>query len=131
MIRAFTLLETLAAVTLLGLVATAVIPMSLHLGQARLGIDEQVRARGWLLNQSVTRIDDFDQVRAIAEHPGWYLHRVTFMRTSAKTPASTWDAPEHRWVHLMVRSGPDPDATLLADRILMTMAGDQVPTVAP
>jgi prepilin-type N-terminal cleavage/methylation domain-containing protein len=132
MTKGFTLLETLAAITVLGLVAAAVIPLSLDLGRARLGLDDQLRARSWLLNQGDTGKDDGDRVRAIGEHPGWYLHRITFLRTSAPTPASVRDAPDHRWVHLMVRLGPDPEAPLLADRVLITMPDRQaLPTVAP
>ena len=131
MTKGFTLLETLAAITVLGVVAAAVIPLSLDLGRARLGLDDRLQARSWLLNQGDTGKDDNDQVRAITEHSGWYLHRVTFLRTSAPTPASVLDAPDHRWVHLMVRLGPDPDAPLLADRILIMMPDHRVPTVAP
>lgn len=131
MSRGFTLVETLAAVALLGVVAAAVIPLNLQLGQARLGIDEQLRARSWLLSQGDSGIDDSERISAIVDHPGWYLHRVTFLRTSAKTPATMWDAPEHHWVHLMVRLGPEPDATLLADRILVRTPDRQLPLAAP
>jgi hypothetical protein len=121
MSRGLTLLETLAAVTLLGLVAATAIPLTMRLGQAELDIGERLEARRWLSGQDDPGVAGLDLVQAVKGHPGWYLHRRGFVRTSAKPRDDAKAPPDHRWVHLMVRRGAQSDAEILADRVILAM----------
>jgi prepilin-type N-terminal cleavage/methylation domain-containing protein len=115
-----TLLETLAAITLLGLVAAAVSPIAVRLGQGELGVAERLAARRWLLTQGDPGVAGNDLVRPVKGRPGWFLHRRAFLRTSARPPQDPLAAPEHGWIHLQVRLGAERDAELLAERILLS-----------
>lgn len=119
MSRGMTLLETLAAVTLLGLVAAAVIPITLRLGHGELALDARMEARRWLLGQQDPSTGGLDLIKPVKGHPGWYLHRRAFFRTSGKPPERPLPPPEHQWVHLVVRSGAERDAEILAERVVL------------
>lgn len=119
MSRGLTLLETLAAVTLLGLVASAVIPLTVRLGQGELALDARLEARRWLLGQQDPAAAGLDLVKPVKGHPGWYLHRRAFFRTSGKPVEGPITPPEHQWVHLVVRAGPQRDAEILAERVVL------------
>ena len=127
-----TLLETLAAATLLGLVASAVIPITLHLGHSELNLGERLEARRWLLGQADPATAGLDLIQPVKGHPGWYLHRRAFLCTSGKSPDSPVIGPEHTWVQLAVRAGAERDAEILAERIVLTRsAATTPPGVAP
>jgi prepilin-type N-terminal cleavage/methylation domain-containing protein len=128
--RGLTLLETLAAVTLLGLVASATIPLTLRLGQGELAIDERLEAQRWLLVQEQGSGDVLDVVRPVKGHPGWWLHRRACFRTSARPPDDGWTPLGEAWLHLMVRTGTADDAPLLADRLVLVLAA-VAPAEAP
>jgi prepilin-type N-terminal cleavage/methylation domain-containing protein len=119
MTRGLTLLETLAAVTLLGLVASAVIPLTMRLGQGELELDARLEARRWLLGQGDPAVAGLDLVKPVKGHTGWYLHRRAFFRTSGKPVDGAITPSEHQWVHLLVRAGPQPDAEILAERVVL------------
>lgn len=119
--RGLTLLETLAAVTLLGLVATATIPLTMRLGRGELDIAERQEAQCWLLALNERNLEAFDVVRPVKDHPGWWLHQRAFFRTSARPRDDGWIPVGNEWIHLMVRAGTTADAPLLADRVILVL----------
>jgi type II secretory pathway pseudopilin PulG len=117
--RASTLLETLAAITLLGMVISAVIPIILRLGSGERDLQERLAARQWLLTTDILQDLTTDSTQPVKGRPGWYVQRRTFLRISAKTPEERFPLPPHGWIQLLVCRGAERDAEVLAERLLL------------
>ncbi len=102
---AFTLLEALAAVVVLGLLATAVVPMLYRLGDA--GLDERLRAQSLLRLLAPPTSLTGDTVVPIPGHPGWSL-AVSALDAGPEPPPPAGSAPpvatSHRWLVLRIRN---------------------------
>ncbi len=119
--RGLTLLETLAATSLLGLVVATIIPLTVRLGMGERGIEERLQARYWLSNRDDPATGGVDLVQPIKGHAGWYLHRRAFLRTSTKPAHDVLAPPDHSWVQLTVRNGSERTAEVLADRVMLVL----------
>jgi prepilin-type N-terminal cleavage/methylation domain-containing protein len=122
--RAFTLIETLAAVALLAALAAAVVPLALKLGQGQLIITDQMQAMELL--RGLKRADLPEALTGtvpLKKHAAWFARCTPLapgprpVRPSGSTP------PAHRWIHLAIASGPDATATVLADGLMLVSDG--------
>jgi prepilin-type N-terminal cleavage/methylation domain-containing protein len=123
----FTLLETLAATVLLGLLATATIPLALRLGHGGLRVDDRLLAQE-TLQQLVNEQPGLAHsgILPIATHPGWWLHRLPLVREPVPATTSMRLAPPpYRWVHITLTDGPRAEDPILADVVALIL--DPVP----
>jgi prepilin-type N-terminal cleavage/methylation domain-containing protein len=123
MIRGLTLLEVLAAVSILGMVVVAVTPLTLRLGQSEMLQQEQQEARRWLYRYQVMGIQQQDLVRSIKDHPGWYLHQRSLVCMTGKRINDTIILPERQWLELSIRTGSASNDAILCDRLILVRRG--------
>ena len=130
--RGFTLLETLIAISMLAMVAAATAPMLTRLGRGHLAIDERLEARallGGLDDEHILAARDRPP-HALAlmteTHAEWWLAvtslHAPIQQPSLLTPTEpgqdppfTWRPPQRQWLHVTIRTGPQPDAPVLAE----------------
>lgn len=117
--RAATLLETLAAITLLGVVVSAVVPLILRLGDGERDLLERYAARRWLSTTTTLQDLTSDQTQPVKDRPGWYVQRRTFLRTSPPAPEVRFPLQPHGWVQYLLCRGPERDAEVLAERLVL------------
>lgn len=101
-ILGFTLLEAMAAVVTLGLLAAAVVPLLRNLGQ--LGSSQRLLAQGYL--RAMTPPDDLiaGTTLPVPGHPGWRL-TVSELTPEPEPPGRVLPAgPAHRWLLLGIQS---------------------------
>lgn len=113
----FTLLEALAAVITLGLLATAVVPMLRQL--ARLDLAERIQAQGLLRAQSTSIDLTAGTAQAIAGHPTWRLVVSDLIAGPEPAPPSGSPppaAPPHHWLRLAILATDSGD--LLAETVV-------------
>lgn len=117
MSRAFTLLEVLAAVMVLGLLAAALVPLVLHQGRGQGRISDEIAART-LLSQALATSwrPAAGERREVADHPGWWIE----VRPLDASGTTTTDAvrPTHRW--LVVTIGDGVASRPFAERLVLT-----------
>ncbi len=96
--RGFTLMEALAAVITLGLLAAAVVPMLRQLGQPV--VAERLQAQALLRSLATLELAP-GTVEAVPGHAGWSL-RVSELAAEAEPPPPPGRlppaAPPHRWL---------------------------------
>jgi prepilin-type N-terminal cleavage/methylation domain-containing protein len=113
--RGFTILEVLAAVTLVSLVAAVLIPLTVRLGGDGVRLAQHERARAWLAEHRERGFPPSGLYPEVA--PGWWL-QVSDMTTSVSGESPT-QAPlaAGRWT--LVRLGRDTPGvgTVLAEEI--------------
>ena len=118
----FTLLEVLTSVVLLGLLASATMPMMLRLGRAHEHFTDRRGAQAALA--VMARSGDVGAARAIPGHPEWRISQIDL--TADPPPAPPIGVvppvvPVHRWRWLVVRVGAEADAPILAQRLVLVL----------
>lgn len=112
----FTLLEALAAVVVLGLLATAAVPLLHRLGDS--GLDQRLQAQALLRSLALPERLPAGTVIAVPGHPGWNLEISALApEPEPPPPAGTAPpaAPPHRWLLLAIR---DARGATLADTLV-------------
>lgn len=100
----FTLLEALAAVITLGLLAAAVVPMLRQLG--RTNVAERIEAQAWLRAMPPLAERNAGPALAIPGHPGWGLVVGELVAGPEPPPAPGSPppaGPAHRWLVVGIR----------------------------
>ncbi len=119
-VRGFTLLEAMAAVVTLGLLAAAVVPLLRNLGQ--LGSSQRLLAQGYL--RAMTPPDDLipGTTLPVPGHPGWRL-TVSELIADAEPPPPPGRlppaAPPHRWLLLGIQA--EGSAERLAETVVAVL----------
>lgn len=114
--RAFTLLETLAAVTLLAGLAAVAVPLALRLGGGQITVADRMRALELLRNlppgEAVGTLP-------LKQRAGWFVRCTPLTAGPRPGPTAGIVPAAHRWVHLAIVDGPDTTAMVLADGIAL------------
>ena len=127
--HAFTLLETLAAVTLLAALAAAVVPLALRLGRGQLTIADQMQAMDLLRHLTPNELpSELPGTGPLKKHAFWRVRCTPLTPGPTPVPATGITPPAHHWVHLAIISNADADANVLADGLLLI---SDVPVPAP
>ena len=116
----FTLLEALAAVVTLGLLAAAVVPLLRQLG--RLSVAERLQAQACLRTLAPPGEAASANGQAIAGHPGWrlVLSDLSAGPEAAPPPGSPPAAgPAHRWRLLSIQA--DASGETLAETLVAVL----------
>jgi prepilin-type N-terminal cleavage/methylation domain-containing protein len=119
---AFTLLETLAAVTLLAMLAAAVVPLTIHLGHGERGLTERWQARQALTVLALkSHAADSDQgVVPVSGHQGWWLSSA--LLAPGYQPIATETSTSilaHRWRRLAIYADADAARAPLAEILVV------------
>lgn len=112
----FTLLEAMAAVVTLGLLAAAVVPLLRNLGQ--LGSSQRLLAQGYL--RAMTPPDELIPGSAlpVPGHPGWRLTVSELIAEAEPSNRIPPAGPAHRWLLLGIQS---ETGERLADTVVAIM----------
>jgi len=116
----FTLMEALAAVVTLGLLAAAVVPLLRHLGRSGLG--ERIQAQAYL--RTLTSPDGLVPATAMAipGHPGWNLVVSELFAEAEPAPPSGRPpaaGPSRQW--LLVGIHADGEGAALAQTLVVVL----------
>jgi hypothetical protein len=133
---AFTLLETLAATLLLGMVAVAVLPLLAQRWRQESLVRDHGEARAWL-HREVPHLDPGPYIGGPVEVPGcpsWWLEAVPLERVPdgtalAATPIAV--APRHAWVRWQITDGRGAGAACIAWDLQLRLLQDPGPSPAP
>src|SRR5205823_5070371 len=120
--RAFTLLEVLAAVVLLGILASATVPMMLHLGRNHDRLTDRKEAAAALA--AMTRASKLVDASSLPGHPNWQVQQVALAADPPSPPpvgVVPQIVPVHQWRWLVVRDGMGADAPILAERMVLVL----------
>ncbi|MEK7415634.1 MAG: prepilin-type N-terminal cleavage/methylation domain-containing protein [Planctomycetota bacterium] len=122
----FTLLETLAAVAILGLLAITVVPMLRQLGQRTLS--ERVQAQHYLKTLAPHQNLVAGTMLTISDHPNWRL-RINDLIAEPEPPRSPGFpapvGPTHRWLLVSIHASDNNET--LAETIMAVID----PSAAP
>jgi hypothetical protein len=122
---AFTLVETLAAVIVLGLLAAAVVPLLRNIG--RLTLQERIQAQAYIRMLATPDGLVPGTTRAVDGHPGWSLVVGNLVAEPEPVPAADSLAPAgppHQWLLVSVRD--DDSRSTLAEVVVAVLdAGAQ------
>ncbi len=116
----FTLLETLAAVIVLGLLAAAVVPLLRNIG--KLTLQERVQAQAYLRTLAVAEGLVPGTSRAVAGHPGWSLVVNALVAEPEPPPPADGIAlagPPRQWLLVSIRD--EASATDLAETLVAVL----------
>lgn len=122
----FTLLESLAAVLTLGLLAAAVVPLLRQLGQGRLA--ERMQAQVVLRSLAPKLVLTAGMAQTVAEHPGWSLNLSELSAESEPAPPPGLPppaGPAHQW--LLVRIQANDSGEVLAETLVAVLAAGRQP----
>ncbi len=115
--RGFTLLETLAALVVLGLLATAASSFALQLGRAEARTGERWQAR--ILLQTLRQggvLPRQDGISDISGHPDWHLRQARLQEQGISDP--TTSVPR-AWRLVEIVSGSGESQRVLADLVML------------
>jgi prepilin-type N-terminal cleavage/methylation domain-containing protein len=118
--RGFTLLETLASLVVLGILASSAASFAVRLGRAEIRSAERWQASVLLqsLRNSKT-LPEQEGITEIPEHPGWWLRAVDLERESAEAPTAI---PRH-WRSIEIISITGDSRHILADLVILAPEG--------
>jgi prepilin-type N-terminal cleavage/methylation domain-containing protein len=119
--RGFTLLEVLAAVVALAMLAAAAMPLVVHLARSRIGIEERLSASS-LLDRRVAGIETEGAIAdgPVPDHDGWWFRSTRLRRSEFRSGLPTdWS---RSYVVIDVVDGSAADAHVLAQRVLVEPA---------
>lgn len=118
--RGFTLLEALAAVVTLGLLAAAVVPLLRHLG--RLTLPERMQAESYLRALAAPDGQAAGTAQAIAGHPGWSLRTSDLIAEAEPAPPPGCPppaGPPHHWVLVGIHANDGGE--MLAETLVVVL----------
>lgn len=117
----FTLLEALAAVVTLGLLAVAVVPMLRHLDQ--FALSERIQAQIYLKALAPQNDLSAGTTQVIVGHPSWNLTISELIAEPEPIPspdAPPPAGPDHQWLRVCIRTNDSGET--LAETIVAVIA---------
>ncbi len=124
MTRGFSLLEVLAATVVLGLLAVAVVPLTGRLVSDDGRIYDRLAASEELLRIEPAALPRSGIAMPLERHPGWWVRSEPLTAVVPVSPPGQADLrPQHGWQRVLVVDGPEADAEILAERLVLTVGG--------
>lgn len=124
MTRGFSLLEVLAATVVLGLLAVAVVPLTGRLVSDDGRVHDRLVASEQLLLVDPSSLPRSGIAMPLAGHPGWWVRSEPLTAVVPLSQPGHADLrPQHGWKRVLLVDGPEADAAVLAERLVLTTGG--------
>jgi len=115
----FTLVETLAAVALLSLLACAIVPVIQHLAHGDRALRDRYEGRLYITHLGRS-LKPTVKAEPVEGHPGWWV-RCDELSDDAAAPLQDHSQDltiAHQWHQILLMSGPDRSDGVIADALI-------------